>query len=209
MKLTGLIMVKVNAKKRTYANFILMAIFLIIMNIVTRVTDDLSISLWIIIPLLIFFIIISSILMIPVKKELRKGGKAKAKTEVSLHLATTKILAILISTFGILFLIAGLILLAGFYLKSISTSEMPLFGGIALALLITGTMALFAGRGLSKRKKWGRNLATVVLSLFILLFLFVIIFGGMGGAIFGTILILAFLGIIYELQFKNQFLWID
>lgn len=212
---------ELNIRKRIYTYLILIAIYFISWYVVSRITDT-NISLWILIPLAVVLAVIGWRIMRPIRKELKKGGKTKEKLEASLFKVSIMVYSIMSYIFGIIFLIAGLffivlVIAANLIAKNMSSLETLLFTGIGLVLLIVGVMALFAGKGLSKRKKWGRNLATIVLIFFVLFFLLVIIlgdlFGTVTGAIIGIILIIIFVFVfsmtIYELYSKYKLLWKD
>jgi len=147
-----------NAKKRMYVYFIVMAIFFIGLNILFRLVENMSIKLWISIPVVIIFLIVGWKIMAPIRTEMKKGGESKKELETSLSSTCSNISSVFSYIFATIFLLFGLfflgiVLLANFYVKNMSSSETLIFSGISLALLIVGVGVLFLGRWLSKRKK--------------------------------------------------------
>jgi MFS family permease len=162
-------------KRHYYAFFLMMAIFLVILRVIMYAIDDLYKSLWFIIPLTIIFLIIGHKIMRPIKQELKKP-RTKEKVKSTLHNAEIKIWAIFGYIFGTIIALFGLFLLGllfaviytGRYISQTDIIVLAVFGSIALIL---GIIAILAGKGLSRMKKWGRTLTTIFfISMIILLF---------------------------------------
>ncbi len=195
---------------------ILIFVFLLGFKLTSKITGNLYTTLWITIPLAIIISILGFFIMRPIKEDLRKNSKTKRKTEVSIYEAIIDIFSFASYFFGVIYVLFGLFFLVLafiYYLKNFNSLEILfiigfksyffIISGIGILLLITGVLAIFAGRGLSKRKKWGRNILTILLIFHTLFFLLPIFFGELGGIVFGLACILAFSGLVYELNSKK------